>query len=578
MPNLVHPIDNVQYSVERPVVYDIARQLLDIMQISHKTPIAFSGDEGKIAQKNSTLYKDHFTENYWPYNEKIYIEVEEEYEKDRILSTAIRGPENILVFNDPALGVSIKPIYSSMEVTIQFKYRAVDRNQANRWRNDMRTRVSMMRDVNLHEIVYHYTLPSIFIPIIREVHRLRENIAGYGESFEDYFSKYLTVNASVVSNFAGNGQMWAVSEKQARVQGYFDFEDAPDKPERDGELDAWDTTVSYRFKYDKPIECHIQYPLMVHQQILDQAYWSPRKTNTFDDIPKTYTLSSGQFHQFEDSTYNQLYSSNKGIAIPEYDEFTPGAILPASLRVFCAMASLEATDLKTLFNLRELGDVALDSDILAFMSESEYPFMGKEYASIFNLSLYEGSYFKAKNILTVDKNLNVSSTIELNLRKEYHVRLSMIADFSLLKDDALTRLRKFPKVAIKIIAALNAALSEYGNEKDLAKNRLSWDEIKRLGLLNDRNLLAINPSDRDLLVAHLIDQANAHGRGAARDTSNTANLLSPVGPSEVNSSDISLVSMSLDQQLYWLRNQLKTSINVSAQSFLNQTLFVSISE
>lgn len=568
VPNLTVPLNDVQYSVERPVIYDIVRQLLDITQISHKTPIMFYGDENKAAQKNSSLARDGLTENYWPFNEKVYIEVDEDYEKDRILSTAVRKPENLFIFKDEALGVAIKPVYSSSDVSIQFKYRASDKNQATRWRNEMRTRVSMMRDINLHELTYHYHLPELFVVIIREIHRLRESNAGYGESFEEYFTKYLTINASLINNFAGNGELWAISERQIRVQGYFDFDDVPDKPEKEGDHDNWTVSVNYRFRYDKPIECHMTYPFMIHQQELDSRFWSTEQAYTLEQQNKVYTLSSGHFSQFESDQINRTYASNKGVTIPAYDEFAPAAILPSTLRVFTALTSLDPSNPLFLFNLSELGDVQLDPEVLSFIKNSEYPYLGTDYESIICLCLYEGKYAKKSGSLYVDRNLNVFSTTAMDMRKEYRVRMSMVADFLYLDKDAIVRLGQYPDAAIKILAAINSGLVGCGGQKDLMKSRLSWKDISRLKLLGDFNFLHLSDSELDKLTAFLIAQAANTGMRA---------WLNPLAEGNVaklnDTRSVPLSTLSREQQMHWIRHLVKISVSGSVPR-LNQALYV----
>ena len=568
VPNLTLPINDVQYSVERPIIFDIVRQLLDITQISHKTPIMFYGDENKAAQKNSALAKDKLAENYWPFNEKVYIEVEEDYEKDRILSTAVRRPENLFVFKDESLGVSIKPVYSSSDVSIQFKYRASDKNQAARWRNEMRTRVSMMRDINLHELVYHYHLPEVFVVIVKEIHRLRENNAGYGESFEEYFTKHLTINASLINNLAGNGELWAISERQIRVQGYFDFDDVPDKPEKEGDHDNWTVSVNYRFRYDKPIECHMTYPLMVHQQELDARYWSSEQAYSLEQQNKIYTLSSGYFSQFESDSINKVYASNKGITIPAYDEFAPAAILPSTLRVFTALSSIDASNPAFLFNLNELGDIQIDPDVLLFIKESEYPYLGTDYQSIICMCLYEGKYARKSGTLYVDKDLNVFSNTPLDMRKEYRVRMSLVADFVYLSKEAITRLGLYPNAAIKIIAAINSGLSECGGQKDLMKSRLSWKDISRLKLLGDFNFLHLSDSELDKLAELLIGQAVNNGMSARLNP-----LTENYPPSISDTRTVPLSALTREQQMYWIRHLANVGTSDGFPK-LNQTLFV----
>jgi hypothetical protein len=107
--------------------------------------------------------------------------VTEEYLADRMLVNVAFRPENNFVFRDDRLDTSICPMYSSTRVTISFKYRAKDKTEAIRWRDDIRNRTSMNREHFLHDITYHYLVPLEQIVILKEIHRMREAGAPDGE-------------------------------------------------------------------------------------------------------------------------------------------------------------------------------------------------------------------------------------------------------------------------------------------------------------------------------------------------------------------------------------------------------------
>lgn len=497
MPNIVIPLDDIQDSVERPVIFDIIRQVMDITQISSKTPIMFLGDEGRAAQQNSTTTKDPITENRWSYNEKITIEVDEDYDRNRILNMYTKQPETSYIFRDPDIPIYIKPIYSSSEVKITVKYRTRDKNQANRWRNDMRIKAAMMRDINLHEITYHYHLQEQFIIILKELHRLRENIAGYNESWDDYFVNRLTSKASIVSNLSGTQALWAIAEKQIRVQGYFDFEGVPDRGDKDGDQDNWGISFTYLFKYEKPVECNMIYPIMVHNQLLSEKYRPKEKTYTIEDQLRTFTRSGRVFAEFESDMKSLTIKGNSGISIPSFDEFYPNSILPSTVRVFTALTSVVPEDKKTLFNINDLGDFSLDPSILDFLITSEYPYLGRDFQSIFCLSLYREKNLTSSGSLTVDQNLNVFSTADLPIRKSHRVRFSLVTDLAYLTLEALARLRRYPIVKQKLIDAINTSLLDLGGQSDIGKSALTASDLAILNKVirpgDDReNLLYTN--------------------------------------------------------------------------------------
>jgi hypothetical protein len=506
MPNIITPIDDIQDSVERPVVFDIIRQVMELTHISHKTSIQFLGDEQRAAQKNSTITKDPISENRWSYDEKVVIEVDEDFDRNRLINKYVKQPEQYFIFEDDKLPIYIKPIYASSEVKITVKYKARDKNQAIKWRNDIQSHIAMMRDINLHEINYHYHLPEIHIEILKELHRLRENVAGYGDTFDDYFAKRLTNNASIITNLSGTEGIWAVSEKQIRVQGYFDFEGVPEKGDKEGDHDNWAISFVYSFKYEKPIECNMVYPLVIHNQLIGSKYRPSAKDYKLEDQPGAFTSSGRAFYNFESDNTSLSIMGNDGVSIPSFDEFIPNSIIPTTIRVFTALTSITEANKRFLFNLNELGQLQLYPKIIEFIKLSEYPHLGKAFHSIFALNLYRDSALVSDNALIVDSNLNVNSTIDLDLRKTYHVRLGLVTDVSYLRGEAVGRLRKYPDVGDKLIRAINSALTSLGGHVDINKNQLSnMDTVTLTG--------RPNYNDKDSLVC----SNSSYGRGTHMD-------------------------------------------------------------
>lgn len=480
MPNLTIPLRDLHYSVERPVILSIVRQLMDITQISHQTPIHFPGVEAKGLQQTASLEQAPLQANRWPYDEKILIEVEEDYLPERLLTMPVQQPEHAFIFRDPKLGIFIKPVYSTTKVSLNFKYKARDKNQAQMWRNEMRTRTAMLRDLNLHEVDYHYHFQEEYFALLQELHRLRETVAGYGEDFNDYFTQHLTSRARLITNLSGQAGIWGVAERQIRIQGYYDFEGAPEKGEREDEHDNWQIGFNYQFTYEKPIALNAAYPLMVHNQLLDEAYRPTEAIYRLEDQPTQYSVSSYAFAHFESDQRSLKAKAYEGLTIPAFDEFIPANVLPSTVKVLTALVSISPENRRTLFNLKDLGEFQFQPELLQFLSESEYPYLGRDFRSICMLSLYRDNQLQESGSLVVNTNLDVMASKDLDLRQCYHVRFSLVSDYSFLPIAALKRLHRYPAVGQRIVDALNAALSGLGSQPDIGRNRLPAEEVQLL--------------------------------------------------------------------------------------------------
>lgn len=483
MPNISIPIEDLQDSVERPVILSVVRDILDITQISDKTPISFYGDEGKAAQLGSLINSDKSTFNKWPFNERVNIEVDEQFDESMMLSIHTKQPEHQPVFLDSALGVCIRPIYSPTKVEITFNYRARDKNQAQSWRNQMRAKVAMYRQINLHELSYHVHLNEELFIIIKEIHRMREAVAGYNEPFDTYFARNLSDRASIKTNLGGVAVLWGIDERQIRVQGSFDFEGAPEKGEKDSDGDSWSISFTYRFEYQKPILMNMTYPLVVHNQVLDSKYRPAERAYKVEDQLTRRSLSSAAYAAFETDTASLKYTGRDGVSIPDYDEFIPGMILPSTINIVTCLVvvDFDSTNPRKLMNLRELGDVGLNSKLLDFIASSEYPFMGEDFKSIISLSLYRHSGLMESGSVMIDSNLDVYCTFDPDLRKTYRIRLGLVTNLSYLPIAALNRIRDTPGIPDLLVESINYTIANYASHPDIGKNKLSDIDVKVLG-------------------------------------------------------------------------------------------------
>ena len=473
------PVSDTLALIDRPVIYSVLREVQNKTQISSKTLVRFFGEDAKGQQLGSSM--ESTTEhNIWPVVEALTIEVEEEYNSDRILNMQVYGAENPFVFLDSDLGFYIKPAYSTQDITIRFKYKAKDRNQAVKWRNDIRTRMAQLRSTLMHELTYSYHMPEQYIDLVREIYTLREAIGGYGESFDQYLFNHSTSRLTTLSNQNGSKYIYAIAENQAGIVGSFDFDTAPDKPEKEGELDNWTVSFSYKFRYEKPISVVCKYPFLVHQQFVAPKYM-PLPSYDLVAVYKRLSNSGRSLAYFQTDNINDRMMADKGVNIPTYDEFIPAYIAPFTLKALTVLLTISESDKRSLLNLKELGDFTFRQEILDFMV-NEAPYMTKVTGSIFCCQLYENENVVEEGILSIDSNLNVVATADLDIRKQYRVRLSLVADMAMLGDAARARLKASGTVLNLLVSAMNAALGNSGNQQGMYKNQLSLGDYQMLGL------------------------------------------------------------------------------------------------
>lgn len=454
MPKIFIPISGTRESVTRPIVTSITQQLMEWTGINKTTPIFYPGDNERVAQTGVTITPSA-TPNITNYQERIAIEVDENTDQARMIAEAVYRPEHYPIFLDEALDVTIAPVYSSSEITINFKYRAKDKAGAMRWRDDIRAHTALNREYFLHSVEYSYLVPDEAVIILKEIHRLRENVAGYGENWDAYFTKYSTGKLTVLNNLSGSQGAYAIAETQARCVGWFDFEGEPEKGNREGDGDDWVISFAYKFIYSKPIGCYSGYPILIHNQLLSSKFRESEPYPSSSQSKHYHSLSGTGFAMF-DAT-NKTTGIPSGIAIPGIDEFIPASVMPHTVRVFTALCALDLTpnaDSSILMNLNELGDSSIDPAIIPFL-KAESPYLAQPFNSIFSVSVYEGGYPLEWAKVTVLPDLTVKLNYTPNPRKTYRVRLGLFVNFRLVNNNRANAIQDYPSALGVVLEALN---------------------------------------------------------------------------------------------------------------------------
>jgi len=461
MPNIHVPLPETHQNIFRPIVLDVVKQVQQITDMKD-AKVYFPGDDKKIQTSGGSI--DSKTDRYVETTSKRMnqIEVDEEVDREEISPTFFNGKEYTPIFEDRKLGLVLCPVYAKHNVVITFNYRCGSKTESLKWLQDMRMKLSRLRDINVHSVSYHYNLNEKLYKIIKIIYDLREKQGGYNQSLEVYIKNHSTPRLTVIGNLVNRHSVFAVSERQTEIYGIFDFDALPSKPEKDEESGMWVIAFGYRFNYDKPIGCHMRYPVLVHNQPmpLELVSFTSEEVRDIAKMPTDSSRTQSALRMFRaDCVMDHIKSEDGIILIPTFDDFSTNVYMKFTAGVLQVLVNIEPNDLKTLFSLKDLGDVILDQDIIEFL-ETEYPYICKPYLSIFHVDLYQNDVLQHYDRISIDSDLTISSVEDLDIRSAYRVRLSVVTDIDFVEPSAIDRLRQYPKALYKIISAISRAFRE----------------------------------------------------------------------------------------------------------------------
>lgn len=458
MPKIALEVPETIESVTRPIVMQVIRQISESIGIPQDIPITYPGDALSVPQTGSTLDPAK-QPNVFGYSQKYHIEVEETYPEDYALSSVVFRPEQLTFFSDEALDVYMKPAYQRTEVNISVRYRTTDRTQAETWINTVKRKVGRGRQDMLLNVDYHYPIPPALIVMLCQIHEMREANQPYNEDIGAWMRRCFTPRFTVIANQAGKHETFVIRENQMRILGYYDFAYNPPVFDRSNDGGAWIVSFTYRFSYDKCEQIVLQYPLMIHNQVMPREFRDDRKPYELSDVYGEAGLSTSVFDRIHDQRDRPgAWRGRVGLAIPYYDDWLPDFEYPGTQSLTRLLIQVDPADKKALVNLTSLGNWVFHPLAIEYMKDVPAN-LTRLYESVFNVTMHRRYQLMDTTKIQVNADLDFFYEDDLDEREWYHLHVSLLNDITLLSPTAKQTFCNHGEFARAIIASLDPRLA-----------------------------------------------------------------------------------------------------------------------
>lgn len=514
MPKITLEIPEVHESITRPVAMKVLDDLVAYMNLPEKPPVVFTGATGVEKHPGTAIGSEGKQSYMFNAEAKIMLEISEEYPEEYALQKAQLRPEEIVVFSDDALGVWLKPMYQPVTCTMTFHVRTASRSGAIQIMQNWKKLVSRGKQDYIHNVTYHYPVPLPMMAILGELHRLRENVEPYGEDVGTWMRNCFSPKMTVLTDQAGKNAYVVIRENQIGVMGWYDFNDSPPNPEKDNDAGGWGLQLTYKFQYDRCEGMAMEYPLMVHNQLLDDRFYDKERPYELENFHAQPNLSRDLFNKFAFNNQSvAAWSGRPGLAIPYFDSWLADYEYPSTQCIMRLLLQVDPNDRHAIITLTELGEWEIDADALAYIADAGNNIFIPGGA-LFHFVLYKGQQVVDLDSMRIDADLTVTTQLDLQLRDVHHLQMSILYDLQMLRPDALQALARHGEFAIRALTIIDPSLEAKGQLPTLNPDgTLSVEALRQVAfLISQRRWLQRAPFDyRWWLVGQFV--INAHRRG-----------------------------------------------------------------
>lgn len=463
MPQFTYPIPDVREMITRPTELAVIRQIAAITGTKEDTFIEFGGMNEGIPTWKSLLGQENAPTGRFASFDKIQVTAEERIDEDYYLSTAYLYPSDAkTIWYDGDIGISLRPIYEKVKTTLSFRYRTVDLSTARNWITGMKRRILMNWLDQSLQSKYKVAIGPTVTEFLHEFHRMSQNVAPDGSSFEDWLDKRFLQKHTTLTTLDGRFPQVVLEETQLDVVGWFTFGELP-KPQRAQQESAYEIEFTYEFQYERPTEMALKYPLMIHNQLVNKKYrpdyvvydpvnlhgYATRSVSAYTQLLRNI----GQFDRF----------ARAGRILPYYDDWwpLPEHIVPSTTNVVQQLIGVDPNDPTLIIDFRNPGTFTLSDTMLAYMTRTRADLI-KRTRSAVNIALYENDSLYEPSELYVDDSLCLRSRNPLDVKKLYHMRLTLFNDLFYLTKEAELIIRENPDYVTMILVGLDGRMATNG--------------------------------------------------------------------------------------------------------------------
>ena len=447
MPVVSITLDDTNRTILSSAYHKIISDIIEVISIPCKAIVVLHKDSEVSLTDNKTTASITSSDNLpsTVANRRIIAAITEDYNEDELSTTTVHQVNAYPIFNDPEVDVSVYPIYVKSDIAIQFTYVSPSKIEATRIRDDIRIRLSQSRNITIHDVEYSILIPEVIEEFISDVYDLKNRLDP--QSLEDYFREHATKRVFPMTDMSniGNTRL-AISEKQVRIIGLFDFSSMPEKIEVDADSNNYKISFTYKLTLDVPRAMAMRYPPMVCNKPLPAKYLQfieDSKANSTEECRRNigYTgslraLSYFEAHRMLENRVNIKLPVN----IPAFDEFNKREGHKGYGIIASFLTQVDETDCKGLMNLKDIDPYQIDPTVMEYIKFIDRQYIVNPYSSFIYLGLHQDGTHFDNNILEVDADLNVRSKVKLSLYKPVRVTLSVIIDLLMLDKKVIERL------------------------------------------------------------------------------------------------------------------------------------------
>ena len=349
------------------------------------------------------------------------------------------------IFNNKHISISTE--FINYEMIISFTYKTKSKVAAKKLENSIKDYYHTKGAGYFHNIDYYYIIPDNLLLLLEDIYTTGKVNYDDNKTFIDFLRdgdiyNVITVRSDV-NGIKGNVGLAALGT--TTIKGLYENDISTTVAEHETDKGEWSLTLDYKLNYMSPESFIVDFEILVNNTELPEHY-------SMDEViaPDRRRIKDNLY----DFSFTAIPYVHDYVAVPPYDNHRPLVSMTTNVvsPLMSILVMVEPLDLRTLCNLSELEYYVFSDDVIAYFKDNhQYLTMTANpwYNAMFMLDLYKDNEIQPKSMITLDSNLNISATVDLDITATYRLVLSLISDKNIMSPRARASLNRLDKERIE---------------------------------------------------------------------------------------------------------------------------------
>lgn len=466
MPGLVYPVPELEEAIVRPVVLQVVKALNETLGIDPKTRLLYRGDSLQIPHpKSGTSARGLYLPNLDD-GGKLEVELEETYTEDNIQSQSVDTRNLKPLFEDASGNWLVRDVHALADCTLNFVYRTKDRTEADKFRSHVYTRLARgftqtMVDCNISFPLSNQVLATM-MQFWVNYNNLASKLNEPTISFTEFLDSTCKQKYSVESNLSGKHRTVVLPRTIGGIAITLESKEIskPTDPDPSG---VYRVSFSVNFRYNKPINFFIRYPIFMYNSLLNVKYFDVNlDRNYVATIPTENSDTFLSLYQDRENAKRKAARGYPGIYLPGCDDWIDQMKnYKRSEMVIQWLIAVDVEDNSLIYDLNKLSEDGLEMhpDFMSYVQQYREDFFTTKFLPLFFV-FFEGTTELTPSDFYIDENLCIRAKEHLNPKRNYHLQLRLQLNLDLLPDTVVEEMCNEGTFLVDICRAISTETVE----------------------------------------------------------------------------------------------------------------------